>query len=60
MELEELCKEDGVMSSEFKKAVKLKGSEVYCGSVIGLIKISKSQFDPKNGVYYTVIAPSNN
>lgn len=52
--MEELCKEDGVMSSEFKKAVKTKGSKLYCSSLIGWIKIGKSDFDPRNGVEYLV------
>lgn len=57
--MEELCKEDGVISPEFKKLLKTKGSKVYCESCIGWIKISKSEFSPVFNMTYLVELAAN-
>lgn len=50
----EECFEDGVISSEFLKAVKTKGSLLYLKSEFGLVKLAKSQFNPRVTCIYTV------
>lgn len=52
--LMEECLCDSTISKAFLKAVKTKGSKLYLHSVIGLVKLTKSQFNPRVGCTYIV------
>ena len=53
--MEEVCNEDNVMSKDFMKIFKSKGSQLFCDGGIGFwFKLPKSGFKPMNGVRYMV------
>jgi len=52
--IQEECLEDGVISTKFLKAVRTKGSKLYVDSVIGAVKLTKSQFNPMVGCVYII------